>query len=99
MSIRNFARRVKLSQKRGGVRIAVLVSLLTLVSFSLSAQVSVTISPNTVTTATLGTQSFTATVTGSSNTAVTWQVNGVSGGSSTNGLLSTTVPGTSNEAL
>jgi Protein of unknown function (DUF1565) len=49
--------------------------------------------------ATLATLPFTATVTGSSNTAVTWQVNGVSGGNSTNGLVSTTVLGTANEAL
>jgi hypothetical protein len=49
--------------------------------------------------ATLATQSFTATVSGSSNTAVTWQVNGVSGGNSTAGLVSTTVLGTANEAI
>jgi hypothetical protein len=49
--------------------------------------------------ATLATQSFTATVTGSSNTAVTWQVNGVSGGNSANGHVSTTVLGTANEAI
>jgi hypothetical protein len=38
-------------------------------------------------------------VSGSTNTAVTWQINGVSGGNSTVGLVSTTIPGTSNEAL
>src|SRR5438445_2482007 len=64
-----------------------------------TAQVSVTISPSLITTATLATQPFTAAVTGSSNTAVTWQVNGVSGGNATNGLVSTTVLGTANEAL
>src|SRR5579872_2736929 len=63
------------------------------------AQVSVTISPSTATMATLATQPFTATVSGSTNTAVTWQVNGVSGGSSTNGLVSTTVLGTNSEGL
>lgn len=63
------------------------------------AQVSVSISPSVVSLATLATQSFTATVSGSSNTAVTWQVNGISGGNSTNGLVSTTVLGTANEAL
>ncbi len=75
--------------------------LLTVAAFSspLTAQVSVTISPSLITTATLATQSFTATVTGSTNTAVTWQVNGVGGGNSTNGLVSTTVLGTANEAL
>jgi hypothetical protein len=49
--------------------------------------------------ATLATQPFTATVSGSSNTAVTWQVNGISGGNSTAGLVSTTVLGTTNEAI
>src|SRR5579864_1161772 len=63
------------------------------------AQVSVTISPTTATLATLATQPFTATVSGSTNTAVTWQVNGVSGGNSTVGLISTTIPGTTNEGL
>ena len=63
------------------------------------AQVSVTISPTLITMATSATQPFTASITGSTNTAVTWQVNGVSGGGSTNGLISTTVLGTSNEAI
>jgi parallel beta-helix repeat protein len=36
------------------------------------------------------TQQFTATVTGTSNTAVTWSVNGVSGGNSTVGTISST---------
>jgi len=66
---------------------------------SARAQVTVTISPTTATLATLALQPFTATVSGSTNTAVTWQVSGVSGGNSTVGLVSTTVPGTSNEAL
>jgi hypothetical protein len=35
-----------------------------------------------------GTQSFTATVTNTSNAAVTWQVNGVAGGNSTMGMIS-----------
>ncbi len=62
-------------------------------------QVSVTISPSTATLATLATQPLTATVNGSTNTAVTWQVSGVSGGNSTAGLVSTTVLGTANEAI
>jgi hypothetical protein len=65
----------------------------------LAAQVSVAISPSLITIATLATQSFTATVTGSTNRAVTWQVNGVSGGNSANGLVSTTILGTASEAL
>jgi hypothetical protein len=68
-------------------------------STGLSAQVSVTISPSLATMATMATQSFTATVTGSTNTAVTWQVNGVSGGTSTNGLISTSILETASEAL
>ena len=64
-----------------------------------AAQVSVSISPSLITLATMATQPFTATVSGSTNTAVTWQVNGVSGGSSTNGLVSTTILGTANESL
>ena len=78
------------------VAIAVLLALL---PDCARAQVSVTISPSTATLATLATQPFTATVSGSTNTAVTWQVSGVTGGNSTVGLISTTVPGTSSEAL
>ena len=69
----------------------VLAVLSTCLTTQLSAQVSVSISPSLATMATLATQPFTATVSGSSNTAVTWQVNGVSGGNSTAGLISTTV--------
>jgi hypothetical protein len=64
-----------------------------------AAQVSVSISPPAVTLATMAVQPFTATVTGSSNTAVTWQVNGATGGNSTNGEISTTLLNTSDEAL
>jgi len=78
------------------VAIAVLLALL---PDCARAQVSVTISPSTATLATLATQPFTATVSGSTNTAVTWQVSGVTGGNSTVGLISTTVPGTSSEVL
>ena len=62
-------------------------------------QVAVSISPSLATLATLATQQFTATVTGTTNTAVTWQVNGVSGGNSTVGVISTTIPGTTGESL
>ena len=70
-----------------------------LLAVSALAQVSVSISPSAITLATLATQSFTATVTGSTNSAVTWQVNGTAGGNATAGLISTTVLGTANEAL
>ncbi len=101
MKSRDFAYFVKLgfAQLTFVTRVTVLALLAAGLSATLAAQVSVTISPSLVTMATMATQSFTATVTGSTNTAVTWQVNGVTGGSSTNGLLSTTVLGTANEAL
>src|SRR2546426_1148563 len=53
-------------------------------------QISVTISPTSASVATGQTQQFTATVTGGSNTAVTWQVNGVTGGSTSAGTISST---------
>jgi len=53
-----------------------------------SAQgVSVSVSPTSASVATSATQQFTATVTGSTNTAVTWQVNSVVGGNSTTGTI------------
>lgn len=76
-----------------------LVCLIFLTATFARTQVTVAISPTTATLATLATQPFTATVTGNANTAVTWQVNGVTGGNSSVGLVSTTVPGTSSEAL
>ena len=88
-------------QQRPGrlLQIALAVLILAGLATPSIAQVSVTISPSVITLATMATQSFTATVSGSTNTAVTWQVNGVNGGSSTNGQVSTTVLGTANEAL
>jgi hypothetical protein len=56
----------------------------------LAPSIFVTVAPNPVNVATNGQQQFTATVTGSSNTSVTWQVNGVAGGNSTVGTISTT---------
>lgn len=49
----------------------------------------VSISPSSVTLNTGQTQQFTAAVTGTANTAVTWQVNGIIGGLSTYGYIST----------
>src|SRR5690349_8246056 len=51
--------------------------------------VTVTITPTTASLQTTKTQQFTATVTGSSNVAVTWKVNDVVGGNSTIGTVST----------
>jgi sugar lactone lactonase YvrE len=50
----------------------------------------VTVTPISVNVAISTQQQFTATVTGTSNTLVTWQVNGVAGGNSTVGTISTT---------
>ena len=52
-------------------------------------QISVSISPISVTLTASGTQQFKAVVTGSSNTTVQWQVNGATGGSAQNGTIST----------
>ena len=54
------------------------------------ATVSVSIGPASVTLNTSHTQQFTASVTGTSNTAVTWTVDGIAGGNATVGVISTT---------
>ena len=54
-----------------------------------STTVSIAISPTTATVTSGGTQQFQATVTGTTNTGVTWQVNQVTGGSTQNGTIST----------
>lgn len=54
------------------------------------APVTIAISPTVITVAPAATQQFNATVSNSSNTAVTWQVNGVTGGNSTAGTISAT---------
>jgi hypothetical protein len=50
--------------------------------------VTVSVVPSTVTLSTFGEQPFTETVTGTTNTAVTWQVNSVTGGSVLTGTIS-----------
>ena len=55
-----------------------------------SPTVSITISPTSATLTAGGTQQFQATVTGSSNTTVTWEVNNVAGGSTQTGTISAT---------
>ncbi len=60
---------------------------------SASAQVSVwsfTISPTVATVAPGGTQQFTATIQGITNTSVTWSVDGINGGNNSVGTVSTT---------
>jgi hypothetical protein len=54
------------------------------------ANITVVVSPATVSLANFATQQFTAAVTGSANTGVTWQVNGATGGSRTLGFISAT---------
>ncbi|HWZ99963.1 MAG TPA: hypothetical protein VN025_19555, partial [Candidatus Dormibacteraeota bacterium] len=58
------------------------------VTITPAVTVTVTVSPKTVSVVILLTQQFTATVANTSNTAVTWQVNGVTGGNSTVGTIS-----------
>ncbi|HZS48235.1 MAG TPA: DUF1800 family protein [Blastocatellia bacterium] len=52
--------------------------------------ISVAVSPTSTTVPVSGTQQFAATVTGNANQAVTWQVNGITGGDPANGLISAT---------
>jgi len=50
--------------------------------------ITVAVSPGAVSVANYGTQQFTAIVSGTANTGVTWQVNGTTGGSQTVGFIS-----------
>jgi hypothetical protein len=52
--------------------------------------VTITISPSVATLGLAGQQQFTATTSGTTNASVTWEVNGVSGGNSTIGTISST---------
>ena len=78
----------------GGHRCAFLVSTLFLLagcgggSQQTLQNVTVNVSPTAATLVTFGQQTFTSTITGSSNSAVTWQVNGVTGGNATTGTVS-----------
>jgi len=58
-------------------------------SVTIAQQVAVTVSPNPISVAIFTTQQFTATVNGQASTAVTWEVNGVTGGSQATGYIST----------
>ena len=58
-------------------------------SVTIAQQVAVTVSPNPISVAIFTTQQFTATVNGQTSTAVTWEVNGVTGGSQATGFIST----------
>jgi hypothetical protein len=54
-----------------------------------ASSTSVSVSPSAATVANFGTQQFTASVNGTPSTAVSWQVNGIAGGSQTFGFIST----------
>src|SRR5438876_5268559 len=60
------------------------------ITVSSSSGVTVAISPASATLAPQQTQQFTATVSGTTNTAVTWSVDGINGGNSTTGTISNT---------
>jgi Protein of unknown function (DUF1565) len=96
---RIFARLLEIGSRTSLVHATVLILLVSVFSQPVLAQVSVSISPSLVTLATLATQQFTATVSGTTNTAVSWQVNGAAGGNSTVGVITTTIPGTTGESL
>jgi hypothetical protein len=57
---------------------------------STSQGITISVMPNAATVQVAGTQTFTATVANVSNTAVTWQVNGVAGGNATYGTINAT---------
>src|SRR5205807_2388505 len=60
------------------------------ITVSSSSGVSVAISPTSASLATQQTQQFTATVSGTTNTAVTWSVDSINGGNSATGTISST---------
>jgi hypothetical protein len=63
-------------------------SAIVTVTATVVANVTVVVTPAAPNVANFGTQQFNAAVTGSSNTAVTWEVNGVPGGSQASGFIS-----------
>ena len=60
------------------------------VTITATPVITVTVAPKTANVQVSATQQFTATVTGTANTAVTWDVNGVAGGDATHGTVSNT---------
>jgi len=61
--------------------------------------VNISVSPNSANLTVGGTQTFTATVTGTTNTAVGWYVNGILNGNSTVGSITTTSTSTGSSAV
>ena len=75
---------------RGGLAVLILLFAgLAAACHSNAIAVVVSISPNTTSLALQGTTTFFATVTGATDTTVIWQVNGVTGGNSTCGTITT----------
>jgi hypothetical protein len=58
-------------------------------SFKQDPSITISVAPTAASVVAAKTQQFAATVTGTTNTAVTWQVNSVTGGDSTHGTIST----------
>ena len=56
-------------------------------SVTVHGGISISLVPNPASVTTFGSQQFTATVSGTSTTGVTWQVNGITGGGSTTGTI------------
>jgi len=71
------------------MRRSLLTTFLAILSVSASAQISVSVRPRTAGLTYTQTQQFTKTVSGTSNTAVRWTVDGITGGNSTVGTIST----------
>jgi hypothetical protein len=67
---------------------ATATATLTVTTASTPSNITVVVSPGAPSVANFGSQQFMATVTGSTNTGVTWQVNGTTGGSRTLGFIS-----------
>lgn len=59
-----------------------------MVTITAASNVAVSVSPSSANVANFSTQLFSANVTGSSNTAVSWNVNGIAGGSQQDGYIS-----------
>ena len=62
-------------------------------SVTIHGSVSLALSPTSVSVQTFATQLFSATVSGNGNTAVTWEVDGIIGGASATGTISSTTAG------
>jgi len=71
------------------MRLRLLTSIVAILTVTASAQISVSVRPRTAGLTYTQTQQFTKTVSGTTNTAVRWTVDGITGGNSTVGTIST----------